>query len=213
MKKIYLIGLSGHALVVHDILSKAGEQVRGYFELEEKKYNPLGLKYVGEETSTTAVKIINENDYFVSIGDNHLRQKIFKTIVKSTQKEPVNAIHINSIMSINVKMGKGVMVAAGCMINPFVTIGNGVICNTGSIVEHECKLGAFAHIAPGAVLAGNVTIGERTFVGANSVIKQGITIGKDVVIGAGSVVVNDIPDNVIGFGSPCKVQSLNLKSK
>ncbi len=33
----------------------------------------------------------------------------------------------------------------------------------------------------------------------------GVTIGDNVVIGAGSVVTRDIPDNVIAFGSPCRV--------
>lgn len=30
-------------------------------------------------------------------------------------------------------------------------------------------------------------------------------IGRNSIIGAGSVVVNDIPDNVIAAGNPCKV--------
>ena len=33
----------------------------------------------------------------------------------------------------------------------------------------------------------------------------GITIGDNSVIGAGSVVTNDIPDNVVAFGVPCRV--------
>lgn len=33
----------------------------------------------------------------------------------------------------------------------------------------------------------------------------GITIGDNSVIGAGSVVTNDIPENVVAFGVPCRV--------
>ena len=33
----------------------------------------------------------------------------------------------------------------------------------------------------------------------------GVTIGSNVVIGGGSIVVNDIPNNSVAVGNPCKV--------
>jgi acetyltransferase-like isoleucine patch superfamily enzyme len=39
--------------------------------------------------------------------------------------------------------------------------------------------------------------------GAN--ILNTVKIGKNCVIGAGSVVTKDIPDNVVAYGSPCKI--------
>jgi acetyltransferase-like isoleucine patch superfamily enzyme len=36
-------------------------------------------------------------------------------------------------------------------------------------------------------------------------ILDGIKIGKNTIIGAGSVVTKDIPDNVVAYGSPCKI--------
>jgi acetyltransferase-like isoleucine patch superfamily enzyme len=38
------------------------------------------------------------------------------------------------------------------------------------------------------------------------VIKDGVTIGENTLVGAGSVVLRDLPDNVVAFGNPCKVQ-------
>jgi acetyltransferase-like isoleucine patch superfamily enzyme len=32
-----------------------------------------------------------------------------------------------------------------------------------------------------------------------------VKIGKNTIIGAGSVVTKDIPDNVVAYGSPCKI--------
>jgi acetyltransferase-like isoleucine patch superfamily enzyme len=32
-----------------------------------------------------------------------------------------------------------------------------------------------------------------------------VKIGKNTIIGSGSVVTKDIPDNVVAYGSPCKV--------
>jgi len=50
-----------------------------------------------------------------------------------------------------------------------------------------------------------VTIGDDVWIGGSVVINPGVNIGNNVVIGSGSVVVNDIPDNVISVGNPCKI--------
>lgn len=51
-----------------------------------------------------------------------------------------------------------------------------------------------------------ITIEDNVWIGANVVILPGVHIGKNSVIGAGSVVTKDIPENVVAFGNPCKVQ-------
>lgn len=51
-----------------------------------------------------------------------------------------------------------------------------------------------------------ITIGENVWIGANCVICPGVTIRKDSIIGAGSIVTKDIPEGVIAFGNPCRVQ-------
>lgn len=57
----------------------------------------------------------------------------------------------------------------------------------------------------GAQFSLPVHIGDDVWIGANVAIMPGVTIGNNVVIGAGSVVTRDIPDNVVAFGSPCRV--------
>jgi galactoside O-acetyltransferase len=37
-----------------------------------------------------------------------------------------------------------------------------------------------------------------------------VKIGKNSIIGAGSVVTKDIPDNVVAYGSPCRVIRENI---
>lgn len=55
------------------------------------------------------------------------------------------------------------------------------------------------------IQVAEVKIGENVFIGANSIILKGVCIGKNSVIGAGSIVTNNIPDNVIAAGNPCRV--------
>lgn len=50
-----------------------------------------------------------------------------------------------------------------------------------------------------------VTIGKNVWLGANVIVFPGVSIGDHSVIGAGSLVTKDVPENVLAYGSPCKV--------
>ena len=200
-RPVAIIGYSGHAYVIIDILLSAGRLVTAYCDQEKKVINPYHLDYLGKEQDV--VNKLKKFDFFACVGHNGIREKIH-TQLSQYLGNPINAIHPSAVISASVKMGDGVMIAANATLNPLVEIGQGVICNTSSSIDHECVIGDFSHIAPGAVLCGNVFVGKGTFVGANSVIKQGIRIGSNVIIGAGTVVVKDIPDNATVIGNPAR---------
>jgi sugar O-acyltransferase (sialic acid O-acetyltransferase NeuD family) len=202
--KFILIGYSGHAYVVHNILESTGKKIFAYCDAIKKESNPFELNYIGTETSEEGIELLSKNCFFISIGNNNVRRKVYKTLAEKSLFSS-NAVHVSAILCKSVFIHpNAVMISAGVIINPLTKIGMGSICNTGCIIEHECTVGDFSHIGPGTVLCGNVTVGENSFVGAGSVVRQGITIGKNVVIGAGSVVVKDIPDNRTVMGCPAK---------
>ncbi len=201
-KPVVIIGYSGHAYVIIDILLNAGRLVTGYCDQEEKANNPYHLEYLGKESEVA--HLLQDYDFFACVGHNGIREKIHSQMSQFLG-EPVNAIHPSAVISSSVKMGTGIMVAANATLNPLVQLGKGVICNTGSSIDHECVIGDFTHIAPNAVLCGNVTVGQGSFIGANSVIRQGVRIGNNVIVGAGSVVLKDIPDNATFVGNPAKL--------
>lgn len=199
-----LIGYSGHAFVIYGIMYATGKKVIGYCDVVEKEYNPFNLTYLGTENSDAAREAIKQHGFFIAVGDNLLRKKIFDNL-QQRNLLPINAVHPSSVIDASATIAAAaVMIAAHVVINPLAEVGTGVICNTGCIIEHECIVGDFAHIGPGAVLCGNVKIGGGTFVGANAVIKQGISVGKNAMIGAGAVVVKDVPDNVTVIGVPAR---------
>lgn len=199
-----LIGYSGHAFVIYGIIKLQGGEVIGYCDKEKKVYNPFKLEYLGKENTTKSQVLFKKNDFFISIGDNNIRQKIFKKL-STHNLFPVNVIHPSAHIDHSASVSKtGIMVGANVSINPLAIIGRSVICNTGSIIEHECVVCDFAHIGPGATLCGNVKVGERSLIGANAVIRQGITIGNNAIIGAGAVVIRDVPDNSKVVGIPAR---------
>lgn len=80
------------------------------------------------------------------------------------------------------------------LIGPSVTI-----CTTGHPADPHYREMVAHYSLP-------ITIGRNVWIGSNSVILPGVTIGDNTIIGAGSVVTRDIPENVIAFGNPCRVQ-------
>lgn len=191
-----------------DIFLSASRTVVAYCDNEEKEYNPFSLQYLGPDNNLFVIQSLREYDYFISVGDNTIRHKIYERLLPEL-KEPVNAVHPTAVVSASVKISHGVFIAASATINPLVRSGNGVIFNTSCSIDHECVIGDFAHIGPGAVLCGNVRVGNRSFIGAGAIIRQGVNIGNDVIVGAGAVVVKDVSDNVTMIGNPSK--ELNKK--
>ncbi|MEI6346609.1 MAG: acetyltransferase [Bacteroidota bacterium] len=204
MKKVALIGYSGHAYVVADILLDMGYSIVGYFEKQEAKSNPYNIQYLGFDKEIDFSEYLKNDIYiFPAIGDNKIRQKVI-SFFRANSFPMINAISPSANISSNVTIGSGSLVCQGACINPFAKIADGVIINTGAIIEHECEVESYAHIAPGAVLAGNVRVGKGSFIGANSFVKQGIFIGNNVIIGAGSVIINNISENEVWVGNPAK---------
>lgn len=203
VKKVGLIGYSGHAYVVAEILNTLNIGMAGYFEREPVKSNPFLLDYLGYERSPEFIEKIADISLFVAIGDNTIRCNILN-FLKEQKVDISTIISPTAIVASSVKIDIGSLVGFGAIINPFVHIGSGVIVNTGAILEHECKIGSFSHIASGTVLAGNVSVAENTLIGSNTSVKQGVSIGKNVIVGAGSVVIKDIPDNSVWVGNPAR---------
>jgi acetyltransferase EpsM len=203
-KEVILVGYSGHAYVVADVVLDIEISIVGYSEKEQTSFNPYNLTYLGFENDTDFIGWSREIPFVLGIGDNKLRQRI-SNLIEENGKMVQTIIDKTAVISKNVSIGSGTFVNKNVTVNALAKIGKNVILNTGCIIEHECILQDAVHIAPGAVLAGNVTIGERSFVGANSVVKQGINIGKDVIIGAGSVIITNIPDGKKVVGNPGRI--------
>lgn len=198
MKQI-IIGYSGHAYVAIDAAHSAGINFTAYCDMAEKSVDPYDLVFLGMESE----EILQDSRWFVGIGNNALRKKIYQTF--KDVGECLIVISNSAVVSKTAQIGTGSLIAPNATINAFARIGICAIVNTSAIVEHECVIGDYTHIAPGAVLAGNVKIGPECFIGANAVIKEGVSIGSNVIVGAGSVILQDIPEGKTVVGNPGKL--------
>lgn len=202
MKRLAVLGASGHGKVVADIAELNGWHV-SFFDDAWPKNQQIGCWRI---LGTTEDLLSNVSDYLgvvVAIGNNVIRFEKSK-LLQSLNIELVSLIHPRAVVSKHTLIGPGTVVMAGAVINPFAKVGLSSIINTASSIDHDCVLGDCVHISPGANLAGSVEVGALSWIGIGSVIKQGISIGKKVIVGAGAVVVKYVPDNVVVMGNPAK---------
>lgn len=125
-------------------------------------------------------------------------------------------------------------IGEGCYIEPpfyanfggaHVHFGKNIYCNFGvtMVDDTHIYIGDYTMLAPKVVIAtaghpilpelrgqayqynAPVHIGKNCWLGAGVIVLPGVTVGNNVVIGAGSVVTNDLPDNVVAVGNPCRV--------
>ena len=80
----------------------------------------------------------------------------------------------------------------------------------GITIGDNVEIGGGCHIYSETTIdmkKGEVNLKKNCKIGAHSVIMPGVTIGENSIIGACSFINKNIPDNVIAYGTPCKVIS------
>jgi len=208
MEKIIIIGASGHAKVIADIIEKNGKyEIFGFIDT----YKQIGTKILGYQVigDVKLIPYLMEKEGIkkgiIAIGDNWLRKGMFikiKTIVPDF--DFISAIHPSASISNFVLIKKGTVVMAGAVVNADSQIGAFSIVNTKASLGHDSIMQEYSSLSSGVVVGGNVTIGKFTSVSIGATIVNNSSIGKHTVIGAGSVVTQNIGDFQIAYGIPAK---------
>lgn len=197
MKKLIIIGASGHGRVAADIAVRNGYEEILFLD-DDKAVKACG-SYPVMGTSDIVQKI--EGDVIVAIGNPAIRRRISESI---SRERIATLIHTDAVIAEGVTIGRGTVVMAGTVINPGSQIGRGCIINTCASVDHDCKIGDYVHVAVGAHVAGHVEIGNGTWIGAGVTVSNDIKICGGCMIGAGAVVVGDIEEAGTYMGVPAR---------
>jgi sugar O-acyltransferase (sialic acid O-acetyltransferase NeuD family) len=211
IQKIVIIGAGGFGREVLDIFEEDNRRQRkrrwdilGFIddnpEIQGKKIRGYPVLGGVEWFSTPEAK---ETKAVIAIGDNKVRKKVAEK-AEAYGAKFCNIIHPSVIMTPYVKLGKGVIIAAGCILTNNITIGDHVIINLDVTIGHDTVIESFVSLAPGVHINGNNKIEEGVYVGSGAVTIQNIKIGKWSIIGAGAVVIKDIPEKVVAVGMPAK---------
>jgi sugar O-acyltransferase (sialic acid O-acetyltransferase NeuD family) len=209
IENIILFGGGLHAQYCIDIIEK------------ENKYKIIGitdsLKQIGSEFY--GYKVIGRQEQLkylidkydihagiITIGDNWARKLVFDEIISQIPGfRFVNAIHPSTIIGKNVRLGVGIVIMAGCIINPNSIVGDFCFFATRAQLEHDCIMDDFASISAGSLTGGKVRIGKYSAIALGVIIADRLNIGENTVVGSGSLVLEDLPDNVLAYGNPAQI--------
>jgi len=145
-----------------------------------------------------------EGDVFtVAIGDPSAKKKFTAPI---TDKGGVfaNIIHPLACVSLNVKMGRGIIMAPFTCVSCDATLGDFVTLNISSSVGHDAKIGGFCQISCHCDITGNAALEEGVFLGSHASILPGVRVGAWAMVGAGTVVLRDVPSRLKVAGVPAR---------
>ena len=159
--------------------------------INHEKYDLLNIKKLRDFD-------INENYFFVAIGDNAIRKKIFSSLNKEKFKS-LNIVSNFSKVSESVKLGKGNFINHGVIINTETKIGDNNIFNTSVSIDHHNIIKNNVHVCPGAVLAGSVKINSDVLIGPGVIIDKNVIIEQGSKVSAGVVLTKNVKKNLTVF--------------
>lgn len=204
MRKLAIIGASGHGKVVADIARRNGYKEIVFLDDDDSIHECGGYSVIGKSAEAGMI----DADVIIGIGNAGVRKQIQESI---PDEKLVTLIHPDAVVAEDVVIGKGTVVMAGAVINPGVRIGKGCIINTCSSVDHDCEVGDYVHIAVGSHLCGTVFVGSGTWIGAGATVSNNISICPDCMIGAGAVVIKNIVEYGTYVGVPVRRMDMEQK--
>lgn len=203
-KRLYILGAGGHGKVVADAALCQG--IWDHIVFVDDRYPSLSTVMGLEVVSTMSnVDHLAQPDAqaIVAIGDNQTRERLQEQL-EQRGVTIATVIHPNATVAKSAQIEPGTMILAAAVINAEAKIGRGVIVNTGAIVEHDCIIGDWTHLCPKVACAGGVQIGSHVWVGMGANIIQNMTIGNLAMVGAGSVVLHSVGNHQQVVGVPAR---------
>jgi len=209
MKNIIIFGSGDNArMIFSELIVNKEYKILGFIGKSEKKKiiekfknkNYYNLGSVNENK-----KILDKACGVIGIGDNYIRSKVYKEIIKFNEN-----FSWETIISKSAIINENVLIGSGTVIMPNVTINFGsrierhCLINTSTSIDHDNLFKDFSSTGPGVTTAGRVLVGNFSHIGVGAVIQNHCKIGKNTVIGANSLVNNNCFDNGIYYGSPAK---------
>ena len=206
MKKLILIGDSGHAKVIEHVAIRSGWNVIAKLD---DKYSEEKIDRNGQIKGPTKIisNLLEKETYvLIAIGANRVRKFIFEKLDLPLEKY-ATVIDPSAIISEDVIIGYGSCIMPNSVVNPASKIGNHVILNTRCVIEHDNIVEDYVHISPGSTLTGNVTVEEGCHIGAGATLIPSVHIGSWTIVGAGSTVIRNVENDVTVVGTPSRILS------
>jgi len=208
LERIAIVGSSGHARMVLDVLAAVKAKCCGFIDSFKPAGSVVqGIAVLGDERAIPELQERHRIDsLIIAIGDNYSREQMAQRIREILPGARfATVIHPSCQLGGDVQIGEGCVLMPGSIVNQGSRIGDFCILNTRSSLDHDSEMKNFSSIAPGVTTGGNVQIGVGSCACIGAVIVEKVTIGDYTVVGAGSLLLNSLPDRVVAYGVPAKI--------
>ncbi len=139
-------------------------------------------------------------------GERKTMATMLRALLGSVGEDAYLEAPFHCAYGLNLFLGKGVYLNAGCVVLDTATVTIGDRSMLGPAVQIYC---ADHHRDPllrsrGMERARPVTIGKDVWIGGGAILLGGVTIGDGAIIGAGSVVTRDVAAGATVVGNPAR---------
>jgi sugar O-acyltransferase (sialic acid O-acetyltransferase NeuD family) len=110
-----------------------------------------------------------------------------------------------------VELGEGSVLCANTVLSTDLRFGRGVQINFGCAIGHDTVFGDFVTCAAGVVICGGARVDRNVWLGIGCKILPGVTIGAGAMIGAGAVVTRDVAPGTTVVGVPARPMDVALR--
>lgn len=208
MTNLIIIGSGAHASEIVDYINdynKFSTQnnyffIKGFIDYEYNIENyhdhyDLEMPVLGDIDNYQPVK---DDRFIIGIADVPFRKIVIK---KAQEKKWVftNFIHHSCIISKNIEIGFGNVIAPYCIIGSRAKLGNYNFLNCHATISHDCVVGENNIISSFSGLAGHVKVQDNNFLALHSSILPKLTVGSNNVVQAGMVVDRSVNDDEVIF--------------
>jgi len=200
-------GAAGHARAVTTVVRLDDRwQIVGYVDdVDPRRAGEAfcGASVIGGREALDELRRRGVRHLFLAFGANAARLALSEELERDGFEFPSLA-HPSAVVADDARIGRGVFVGPGAIVNAAARIDGQSIVNSAAIVEHDVRLGSAVHVSPGACLAGAVQVGDCVWVGAGAVVRDGLSIGAHAMVGMGAVVTRPVPAHSVVVGCPAR---------
>ncbi len=191
MKKIAIIGSGGLGREILGIIQSINRKKKtwdfiGFYDdnLSDKLINDYPV--IDKIEALNSIK--EELHILIAIGNPKVKDIILKKIKNPNILYPT-IIHpsVQIYSNDTVRLGKGVVIGANCVLTVNITIADFVYINTASVISHDTRIGKYSILMPTVSISAGAIVGERVYIGNGTKIDYPIIIEDNSIIKAGTI--------------------------
>lgn len=193
MRDLFIVGAGGfgrEAVWTVERINKASQQplwnVIGFADDDPAKATGNFEGYPMLGSCEKASQDFPGASVFVAIGDNEIREKIYRRL---RGHDFPAFIDPSAQVSPTTEFRHGTYIACEAVVSVGTEIGKFVIINSRAGVGHDSKVGDFTNICPGVSLSGHTVVEDHVFMGANSCTGPNVKVPRGTVVECGQAVL------------------------